>query len=81
MSLRTVEKQWVCFPSGQMLRNVEIDPAPKRWRMLTNANISSDLALCLKLCPVAAWTGLVASGGEVLKPAFLLANPNASKLR
>jgi len=30
---------------------------------------------------VVAWTGLVASEGEEAKPAFLLANPNASKLR
>jgi hypothetical protein len=36
---------------------------------------------CPKLCPVAAFTGLGASGDEVQKSAFLLVNPNVSKLR
>ena len=58
-------------------REVEIYNVPPRLR----GCFDQEPPLCPKLCPVAAWMGLVANEGKARKPAFLLANTNASKRR
>jgi hypothetical protein len=45
------------------------------------SGVKSAQGVLAKLCPVAVWMRGVPSRGDVLKPAFLLANMNASKLR